>query len=156
MLYSRADSGLISSHHHSPSGSTGVFLALQTCSKCVLGVLASSPPGKTSVTLLRLVWSSLLIWSSAHHLEKPDTYLRLLHFYDFSFCVESPQYTHTHDYDSLRKDTKQIWQREKMNRQSLGETRLKLSEGTLKGVIQIVLHSPNNELLQDVECCVPG
>lgn len=36
-----------------------------------------------------------------------------------------------------KKITKQAWQRVMMNRQSRKKTRLKLSEGTLKGVTQM-------------------
>lgn len=53
-----------------------------------------------------------------------------------------------------KKITKQAWQRVKLNRQNWKKTRVKLSEGTLKGVTQMYFIPPSNELLQCVECCL--
>lgn len=119
--------------------------------------------GKTSITLLSLMWPSHLIWSyycpstwKTWYLPSPSSALLSSQMTSAS-VLGVPKITILIAMISYsKKITKQAWQRVKLNRQNWKKTRVRLSEGTLKGVTQMYFIPPSNELLQCVECCVPG
>lgn len=105
--------------------------------------------GKTSVTLLSLMWSSHLIWSyycpstwKTWYLPSPSSALLSSQMTSAS-VLGVPKITILIAMISYsKKITKQAWQRVKLNRQNWEKTRVKLSRGDFERSHTNVLHPP--------------